>query len=123
MTADQLAHLTDEEKRVKLAEFCGWTEVRKEFVHFDGWMTLGKREGAEQVDEVPDYLNSLDAISEVEQKLSNDQHAAFGNVLQQMIYDQLKSTLCEGSYHYHPVTRAFISATARQRADAILMIL
>jgi hypothetical protein len=69
MTSEEYDKLTDEEKRIKIAELCGW-DCREAEVGFfyepNGEIDpLG-------LDQVPDYLNDLNACHEFEMTLTPD---------------------------------------------------
>lgn len=126
MKLSELAQLTDEEKRVALAKFCGWKRLGK-WEGFFKWENPAEDiKYGQKYDEfscIPDYLNSRDAIAEVEAKLSGSQHFRFREVLHRLaskLKIDAENEWCDGG---NPVERAYLSATARQRADAILMIL
>ena len=130
MTKNEILKLTPEQKRIRIAEVCGWRRVNKQFEGRNGvnighnWqMPSGEKacsgggcyghgwaaswEGADFY--LPDYLNDLNAMHAAEKALTDTQF---------------------GSYHYHvchqvertPGQRPFSTcATAAQRADAFLL--
>ena len=63
MTRKDYAKLTDEEVRIKVAEYDGWKQVRAQFGTVQGIMPPMRG-----WIEVPDYLNDLNAMHEVEEK-------------------------------------------------------
>lgn len=112
MTAEQLAKMTPEEKRIAIAEACGWTFhglrkdlTKEEHVGFCAWLPPNWKEKLYR--SLPDYLNSLDAMHEAEKVLEGTYNAFIYQVL-----------LAGGS---PPEVRWNLThATAAQRADAFL---
>jgi hypothetical protein len=106
MPREQWAALTNEEKRVKIAELCELERVR----HIDRTAT-GDFHRIEHYKElvygpglpVPDYLNDLNAMHEAEKVLSPEQQSRY--------YDHLT--------HWHH--RHVWKATAAQRAEAFVL--
>lgn len=102
MTREELARLTPEEKRVKIAEVCGWklhmdTPFQRWLRPPDYVMSCGV---------LPDYLNDLNAIHEAEEKLTWEQKF--------VMHDHLCLKLV-------PIDEMTWRATAAQRADAFLL--
>jgi hypothetical protein len=60
----------------------------------------------------PDYCNDLNAMHEVESRMTDDEHLRFRNTLWLLIMRTAKFP--------HHVSRQVHSATARQRAEAVL---
>lgn len=110
MTPDQLSQLSPEEKRVRIAEFCGIKA--KGYFSKIVWVY-----GGEMHKHPPDYLNDLNAMAQAESKLSDEQHTTFRNNLWKAIGAEYCVPYQDtGEFH-----RRWISATATQRADAMLM--
>ena len=61
---------------------------------------------------MPDYCNDLNAMHEVESRMTDDEHLRFRNTLWLLIMRTTKFP--------HHVSRQVHSATARQRAEAVL---
>lgn len=139
LTLDEVKNLTDEELRLKVAEICGWTEMRKTVTHitFDEderpcwWVgrtpdhTLNTRHGgaiyeymgAEAICIVPDYPNDLNAMREAEEKLGVG-YFGYARVLAWNVHGKErveKNGLNDG------VLFDCIHATARQRAEAFVL--
>lgn len=114
MTKEELEKLSPDEKRVKIAEACGWKSELVptpnpygEFQHT--WWTSpeGKRPEI-----LPDYLNSLDAMAAVEKTLSDEQCDRYLEHLTETSggdAENGKSSFC-----------GYV-ATAEQRSDAFLL--
>src|SRR5271165_6117703 len=73
MTIEELAKLTPEEKRVKIAELCGWKPPFYEDERSGAFLGDGGTWGPELGDVpkriVPDYLNDLNAMHKAEEIL------------------------------------------------------
>lgn len=91
--------LTNEQKRIKIAEACGWTQ------HSDGYwshLTLTPR-GSVSASALPDYLNDLNAMHEAERVLDGSQIDEYKHRLKIVVTDKERISQC---------------ATATQRAEA-----
>jgi hypothetical protein len=119
---------TDDQKRIRIAEFCGWGSLHT-FPAYPGYVK-GTKPGRATVipdladsDEtcvVPDYLNSLDAIAQVEARLTDEQWPMYE------IHLSCITGVDNKEYNWTDrsrTRRAVHSATARQRAEAILKII
>ena len=104
MNREQWAKLTDEEKRVKVAELCGYTcRIKSE------GSVIGVPKDADSAFwmlEVPDYLNDLNAMHEVENEMTKNNALQYQYHLAQL----LPATIWN-------LTRA----TAAQRAEAFVL--
>ncbi len=105
--------LTQEQKRIRIAEACGIThawDVPRNPVGATacGWLGWS---GGKQV-AVPDYFGSLDAMHDAENALSDVQHNAYRGMLGSMIRTE------KGLKDASILSRKFVSATAEQRAEA-----
>ena len=101
--------MNPEHQRAAIAEACGWTDVR--FIgRGDDTICVGKPKVRPGGINVPDYLNDLNAMHEVEKVLSRGvgyhQPGGFG---------RYKTLLAEVCGEQRP-----IDATAAQRAEAFL---
>lgn len=66
--------ITPEEKRIRIAELCGWTRVTP--VSFSQWEGVPPAKHEASVlghSVIPDYLNDLNAMHEAEATLSDEQ--------------------------------------------------
>jgi len=104
--------MTDEEINIKIAEALGWI-VRKAN---SGLIGKPKDEQG-PLDELPDWCNDLNAMHEAESQLSNGDHKRFRNILWSDIESDRDPEHAENDERY------FVSATARQRAEAFLRTL
>ena len=86
MNREQWSKLTDDERRIKVAELCGWTRIHldSEWLSFDGDYTyealVGVPAGCVWVGsgsygEIPNYLHDLNAMHEAEE------HGTYSGVL------------------------------------------
>jgi hypothetical protein len=89
--------LTEQEKRIKLAEAQGLT----------GW---------EEARCLPDYFSDLNAVQEIQDKLTNDQQFEFVYHLNDVL--ELVPLSSPASYR-EVVLFAFANATAAQRSEAL----
>ena len=87
--------MTREQQRIAIAEACGWTIKHKGL-----WV-----EALQKYACLPDYLNDLNALNEVEKTMNNNDWWKFVEHL---------TNICGGG------TALGISATASQRAEAFL---
>ena len=91
--------MTDDAKRIAIAEACRWTQVYQQ--KSDGWLWGESPDDGWHI--LPDYLNDLNAMHEAEKTLTDDE------------YKQYRRILTEDTEAGRE-----ISATARQRAEAFL---
>jgi len=107
--------MTQEQKRIKIAEACGWTwELRnhpapcwhKENFYVNAPLFYEPRRKEDYYHDLPDYLNDLDAMHEAEKVLSHDQ--------QRLHMDHMMN---EDSV-VGDMLRQICYATAAQRAEA-----
>lgn len=110
MNKIELDKMTDEEKNIKIAELCGWSNIRIGvlFTVLCGTVPRKNKYCRKKWIPIPDYLNDLNAMYEAEQILENQKFYHYYAVLCQIVLDEEKG--CH-----------FASATARQRADAFLL--
>lgn len=104
--------MTPEEKRIKIAEACGWEAAAGNYF---GIEMLGFPPGAESIDDweiFPDYLHSLDAMHEAEKTLTGDRITDYINQLYFVTFQPGR----DRDY-------GVVFATAEQRADAFLLSL
>lgn len=106
--------MTDEQINIAIAEACGWTEIQEG----DPWGTLiGKPNrrihrdpwhGTEDLFEIPDYCNDLNAMHEAEKTLNQHQSRVYSDYLN----ESPQSVTWISCYVFHQ--------TARQRAESFL---
>jgi hypothetical protein len=100
--------MNKEQQRIKIAEACGWADIRFAYL---GGTGLGPLDGLR--DDLPDYLNDLNAMHEAEKVLPRQlSHIDYW----QKGYGRFQTLLAE--YTITPY-----SATAAQRAEAFLKTL
>lgn len=113
--------MTPEEQRIALAGWAGW---RKEFIHGNGldadvWIEpTGNRCFLAEIDALPNYLNDLNAVHELEGKLTFEQAEQFE--------DELCDIVVKYNEHQEnpaPWRFAAAHATAAQRCEALLKTL
>ncbi len=114
--------MTKEEQRIAIAKACGWTAIQQgNTAHFQRMLGVSPAnkgrtsDGGLILHEIPNYLNDLNAMRDAEKVLATEQHEQFRDLLfgLTMVYDHD----CELNH------RAYISATAAQRAEALLKTL
>lgn len=112
-----LSNLTNEQKRVKIAEACGWRTCPDMGRLFAKWKQNKTGKLADCDEHLPDYLNDLNAMAEAEKTLTDDQHKEFRAKLWDIVEPPNKPAWILFEEH----NRAYASATANQRADAFLL--
>lgn len=109
--------MNPEKQRIAIAEACGWSDVRKQWIGYGGGDyedLLGVCPQSGDTVLVPDYLNDLNAMHEAEKVLNADQLNALDYNLD-VIMDRVPRRFDRMSWHAHKQT-----ATAAQRAEAFL---
>lgn len=116
--------MTDDEMRVAIAEWVGWREA---FPSTGGPHPRTKEGGillpyrwineatGKRLLELPDYPNDLNAVHEVETKLEHNQRSQY--------HERLEWLISEKGGSKRNRARRCISATARQRCEALLKTL
>lgn len=104
--------MTPEAQRIAIAEACGWKFIEPPDEGFGGYW------GFDSVafDEIPDYLNDLNAMHEAEKALFSWDRPIQNEGYRTRYLDALLR-ICAGGFH------AGIHATAAQRAEAFLKTL
>ena len=112
MTSEEYDKLSAEEKRIKVAELCGWHEKEMRFANseivYDAWFHKDKGHHC-LTDLLPDYLNDLNACHEFEKGLDIDQQLRYEAVLAGVVDCWRHSNWCQ----FH--------ATAEQRCEAFVL--
>jgi len=124
MTHDKWIKLTKEERCIKVGELCGWQgPFRKGNVHIHGFPSgmnvpkdadkdHGTRYWMKQ-GHVPDYLNDLNAMHEVEQRRIMESDTVYAFMVHLV-------RICDAeSWRMNPIS--LIHATAAQRAEAFVL--
>lgn len=94
-------------QRIAIAEACGWTEISD----WGAGGVNGKHPTEQWVDVIPDYLNDLNAMHEVEKTLNHLLAAEYTRILTSIAWQSEQPV-------FAPMT-----ATAAQRAEALLRII
>jgi len=111
--------MTQEEKRIKLAEVAGYTSCGKQY--YGGQETWRIGNGPALLPEsLPDYFNDLNAVQELQDKLTNDQQFEFVYHLNDVL--ELVPLSSPASYR-EVVLFAFANATAAQRSETLGLVL
>jgi hypothetical protein len=109
----KLSELTPEQKRVAIAEACGFSEIKLEQMPTHSAFH-GKRNG--KLEWIPEYLNDLNAMHEAENTLQWNELGALD------VYLDALARLVDPVHGYRmELTFAVSTATAEQRADAFLL--
>jgi hypothetical protein len=103
--------MTDDQKRIRIAEFCGWTDIRETGGLLVPQQLTGCIPNDSQRLPIPDYLNSLDAMHGAEKCLSKD--IALRNEYAEKL---MASDIPQPVFF-------LIHTTAAQKADAMLKII
>jgi hypothetical protein len=101
--------LTEQEKRIKLAKADGWDESPSGKWSNNGFILPDPLNP-------PDYFNDLNAVQELQDKLTNDQQFEFVYHLNDVL--ELVPLSSPASYR-EVVLFAFANATATQRSEAL----
>jgi len=113
--------MTPQEQRIAIAEACGYTHVRI-VKSLDGPPDHCIGHHPAQPHSIPDYLNDLNAMHEVEMVLNATQLVAYVKHLAAIhptfCVDVLDDRDPDGDWHYE--MSFLITATAAQRAEAFL---
>jgi len=115
--------MKEEAQRIKIAEACGWkydptASPDMKYVGIMCWIRPGNSEW--QTEQVPDYLNSLDAMHAAEKALDTQQRESyFWNLLDATSY---KGPVIDGLDGNNGGFE-LISMPAAQRAEALLRTL
>jgi hypothetical protein len=114
-----------EEQRIAIAEACGykWVEnvrVRSNsqsgaWCSADGWYNPKTKEISDDMCDLPNYLNDLNAMREAENKLSKDHR-------KQLVYVLLRVVIADLDRYTPEIDkfRVLYFATAAQRAEAFI---
>jgi len=116
--------MTDEQIHVAIAKACGWSEIQKsEYAPFGKPYLVGRspNKSVENLLNIPDFCNDLNAMHEAEEILSANQRIDFACYLTEPVRDQIYDVM-PNDLHY-PVCFPAIHATAAQRAEAFLRAL
>lgn len=101
--------MSEEQKRIRIAEACGWKEVMPEGKSASG---IHPDPTAYRRVFVPDYLNDLNACHEMEKTLPFD-----------VLNGTYKTALLDITFANPKRIAGMFHTTARQRADAFLAVL
>jgi hypothetical protein len=109
--------MSDNEKRIKIAEKCGWKRIPSlYFLDQIVWQSPGGL--VNRQDEIlscPNYLNDLNAMHEAEEVLTFDESRRYAQNLYNITAKQTDGKILSASGAW-----LMLTATARQRADAFL---
>ena len=118
--------MTQQEKRIKIAEVCGWTAIGYGYLeHCTGFgdnLLIGHRGGPAKA--IPDYFNDLNAMHEAEKYLKRQQKLLYGQTLADIVgfnddYYVERLEHNDRVYHFNSYCLLCIAqATAAQRAEA-----
>jgi len=110
-----------EAQRIAIAKACGWTDIRPNAYYGPvGRHPEEQREG--ERDDLPDYLNDLNAMHEVFLTLPTGSHITFGRHLQEVCGEGLVGYVPSYPEDFAGLTR-IAHATSAQRAEAFLKTL
>ena len=106
--------MTPEQQRIAIAEACGWEEVEP-WLNGDRCFELASSICGYRLEDIPDYLNDLNAIHEAEK------HAIIGPIVRGG--KSLLTPYCEMLEGVAEDKESAMVATAAQRAEAFLKTL
>ena len=108
--------MTPEAQRIAIAEACGWTEISD----WGAGGINGKHPTEPWTEVIPDYLNDLNAMHEVESSLTEEQFYIYGSDLDTITLPKNSMPMCYVDSPEAGMYRELICATAAQRAEAFL---
>jgi hypothetical protein len=116
-------NMTNQEKRIKIAEICGWTQIENTHTIVAGGVWRGYPPKMQIIGEkelIPDYLNDLNTMASAEKILTVKQAGEYCNNLIAIVYQGELSCpdFRDNSYMCFLVLRA----SAEQKADAFLQV-
>ena len=108
--------MTSEQQRIAIAKACGWRRIHGAEIYEWSWMDKNDN----GTNELPDYLNDLNAMHEAEKKLPEERHPKWIRYLVQICTQtaaERRDKLVAPPAYYTA------TATAAQRAEAFLRTL
>lgn len=123
MKAEEYDKLTDESKRVKVAELCGWEKASQESMEAywrlghpkATWYWMHEFGDVQPIEHLPDYLNDLNACHEFEELIPKDKEYKWEHLLGSIVGAEWIDY--EGWFETVP----FLRATAEQRCKAFVL--
>lgn len=109
----------DQKKRLRIARVCGW-EYTYGSSSDEGFPWRKDATGSHHHD-IPDYLNSLDAMHEAVMTLRGKAHSHAGKMKYLDYHDALEEIVMKANSQPGNVSIYSSEASARQRAEAFLM--
>lgn len=115
--------LTDDEIRIKIAEWVGWHNIQ--------WLS-GDRVGTPPAPSggmwipLPDYLTDLNAVAQVEAEIERrGLNELYAEQVKRLVsgYNSMAFFVRDGRGWYDDMEFKFITVTARQRCEAILRVI
>lgn len=113
--------MSPEKQRICIAEACGWKYPCASCLPSKRWRTPAD-DGCKSEGELPDYLNSLDAMHEAEKVLSDEQYTKYEEILWSVMTTWVDVPTAGGTSVKLPCRIRWLSATAAQRAEAFLRV-
>jgi len=114
-TREYVESLSDEERRIRTAELCGWSDCYKQSDGLLCGIAPLDPNGIRWDSQLPDYLTDLNAMHEAEKALDFDDATDAG---------ALKYRYAANLYNMCvPLEHQPVRATARQRNTAFLMVM
>lgn len=112
--------MTTQQQRIAIAEFFGWEPQRM----YDDLWKLGNEyagaAGTPYCSQLPDYCNDLNAIAQAEAKLTAARHYTFRCRLWEITDCKNDTSFAHLMVNREEHNRRYVSATAAQRAEALL---
>ena len=113
--------MSPEAQRIAIAEACGWTPIPEQrlgkVVLRKIWESPAKDDHAHWPEDLPDYLNDLNAMREAEKVLSHVQNAKYDSESLKYVGQLVNVT---GGFEVPDVMFRAAHATAAHRAEAFL---
>lgn len=114
MTRDKWAALTVELRRIKVAQLCGWQDIRIDTDAAGNVALVGSYPGLTGSRwNIPHYILDLNAMYAAEQLLNDNQRVTYTNMLTRIVTDAFTLSFT--------IRFAAVHATAAQRAEAFAL--
>ncbi len=125
-TREEIEAMSDEERRIKTAELCGWSVYNEkatiDYMWAPGHIStvvpkwINSNNDGRYAMELPDYLNSLDAMHEAERVMDDCECEYYEQSIREIDWEG-------DGYLLSPIDNWVIHATARARNTAFLMVM
>jgi hypothetical protein len=109
MTREQWQKMSYDEKNIKIAELCGYTDIAERYI--DGLKLTGIFCVMRDYTPIPNYIDDLNAMQIALGTMSEEQRFRYG---QNFVRDSDKMSLMEWNFYFH-------TAPSEERAEAFTL--